>query len=132
MQESIIAEEIKQLIDKIDDDDHSNLDKGSDSEENEDFDEEEKSEHHKTDGTTHYWRDWGRSIHEEVIAVVSKEEGDRDNPRICPQICTRLMKKIETIPLWGNVCRNSFGYGRVPASSASVEGEFNLVKTFIL
>lgn len=42
------------------------------------------------------------------------------------------MKKIETIALLGNVCRNDFGFGRVPASSASAEGEFNLVKTHIL
>lgn len=44
----------------------------------------------------------------------------------------KSLSKINTIALWGNVSRNNFGYGRIPASSAAVEGEFNLVKTHIL
>jgi len=35
-------------------------------------------------------------------------------------------------PLWSCVCRDDFGYGRVPASSAAVEGEFNKLKNNIL
>jgi len=35
-------------------------------------------------------------------------------------------------PLWSCVCRDDFGYGRVPASSAAVKGEFNKLKNNIL
>jgi len=35
-------------------------------------------------------------------------------------------------PLWSCVCRDDFGYGRVPASSAAVEGEFNKLNNYIL
>ncbi|CAG9822130.1 unnamed protein product [Phaedon cochleariae] len=34
--------------------------------------------------------------------------------------------------MWSWVVQNQFGYGRIPASSASVEGEFNKVKTHLL
>lgn len=34
--------------------------------------------------------------------------------------------------MWGNVCRDNFGYGRVPASSSAVEGEFNKLKNFVV
>lgn len=43
-----------------------------------------------------------------------------------------LLKQIKTIPLWSSIRRDSFGYGRIPASSAPVEGEFNIIKNQIL
>jgi len=43
----------------------------------------------------------------------------------------RLLEDINTFSLWSNVCRDDFGYGRVPASSAAVEGEFNKLKNNI-
>lgn len=82
--------------------------------------------------TKNVWREWGLSIKNEALSIIAQEEGEFDNPRYCPQICSHLLKKVETIVLWGNVCRNDFGFGRVPASSASVEAEFNLIKTHIL
>ncbi|XP_036147222.1 uncharacterized protein LOC118647099 [Monomorium pharaonis] len=39
---------------------------------------------------------------------------------------------MNMFPLWSSVCRDDFGYGRVPASSAAVEGEFNKLKNNIL
>ncbi|XP_036326593.1 uncharacterized protein LOC118739408 isoform X1 [Rhagoletis pomonella] len=78
------------------------------------------------------WRDWGLTIQNDVFSVLNSEEGNKDNPRVCPKIATQLLKKVETLPLWTNICRDSFGHGRVPASSAHIESEMNLVKTHIL
>lgn len=79
-----------------------------------------------------FWRDMADDLYSISIETVKKEEGEKDNPRYCPNVASHLKKKIETIPLWGNACRIDFGYGRVPASSAHIEGEFNVVKTHIL
>lgn len=59
-------------------------------------------------GYFNYWKQFGLHIYEETVAVIEKEEGNKDNPRMCPKISAHLLKKVETIPLWGNVCRNSF------------------------
>lgn len=79
-----------------------------------------------------FWRQWGLSLKDEALSVIAKEMGEYDNPRFCPQIAVHLLKKVETIAMWGNICRGEFGFGRCPASSAAAEGEFNLVKTHIL
>jgi len=44
----------------------------------------------------------------------------------------RLLKQIRTIPLWSSIARNKFGYGRIPASSAPVEIEFNSIKNKVV
>jgi len=51
--------------------------------------------------------------------------GDRDNAHYFPLLAKRLLKDMTMFPLWSNVCRDDFGYGRISASSAVVEGEFN-------
>lgn len=60
------------------------------------------------------------------------EVGDRDNAHYFPPLAERLLKHINMFPLWSCVCRDDFEYGRVPASSAAVEGEFNKLKNNIL
>ena len=35
---------------------------------------------------------------------------------------------MKWLTLWSNVCRDDFGYGRVPATSAKVESDFNNIK----
>ncbi|EZA50282.1 hypothetical protein X777_11293 [Ooceraea biroi] len=38
------------------------------------------------------------------------------------------MHDIKWFPLWSSICRKKFGYGRIPASTAVVEAEFNNIK----
>lgn len=49
-----------------------------------------------------------------------------------PAFANRLMKDMKLIPMWSCICRDKFGYGRVPASSASVESDFNIIKNIFL
>lgn len=70
------------------------------------------------------WSQWGAEINKEVENNVN-EIGDRDNAHYFPFLAERLLKDINMFPLWSCVCRDDFDYGRVPASSAAVEGEFN-------
>lgn len=71
---------------------------------------------------------WAEKIEGEVDIIISKEKGDDWNPRECPHFAKRLLKHLLTIPLWSSICREEFGYGRIPASSASVESTFNTIK----
>jgi hypothetical protein len=77
------------------------------------------------------WLAWGTKINTEVEKVVH-EVGDRDNAHFFPPLAKRLLKDICMFPLWSNVCRDNFGYGRIPASSAAVEGEFNKLNNNLL
>ena len=47
-------------------------------------------------------------------------------------VSKKLLKDLELFPVWGNIQQNQFEYGRVPASSASVESAFSIVKTFLM
>jgi len=40
-----------------------------------------------------------------------------------PKLADYLLKDVKLLPLWSCVCRNKFGFGRIPASSASVESD---------
>jgi len=42
------------------------------------------------------------------------------------------MKDIKYLPIWSCICRDKFEYGRVPTSSAAVEGDFNIIKNVLL
>lgn len=77
------------------------------------------------------WSAWGIGINKDVEHNLH-EVCDRDNAHYFPHLAERLLKDINMFPLWANVCRDDFGYGRVPASSAPVEGEFNKLKNNIL
>lgn len=76
------------------------------------------------------WSAWGIGINKEVDNNLH-QIGDRDNAHYFPHLAERLLKDINMFPLWSNVCRDDFGYGRIPASSAAVEGEFNKLKNNI-
>jgi len=55
----------------------------------------------------------------DVKSSMTSDEGDRDNPYYFPELVKRLLINIRLLPLWTNISRDLFGYGRVPASSAS-------------
>lgn len=78
------------------------------------------------------WTMWGKQILNDVKSSITSEEGDRINPYYFPQIVKRLLIDIRLLPLWTNISRDRFGYGRIPASSASVESEFNKLKSLLL
>lgn len=76
------------------------------------------------------WSAWAIAINNKIDNNLH-EVGDRDNAHYFPQLAERLLKDINMFPLWSNVCHDDFGYGRVPASSAAIEGEFNKLKNTI-
>jgi len=77
------------------------------------------------------WLAWSMKINVEVENGLH-EVGDRDNAHYFPPLAKRLLKDMTVFPLWSNVCRDDFGYGRIPASSAAVEGKFNKLKNNVL
>lgn len=42
-----------------------------------------------------------------------------------------MLRDTSTIALWSNICTDKFNYGRIPASNAPVESEFNKLKNLI-
>lgn len=79
-----------------------------------------------------YWSTWAKQILSEVKSSIASDVGDRINPHYFPRIVEHLISDIKSLPLWSNIYRDQFGYGRVPASSASIEGEFNKLKSLLL
>lgn len=53
-------------------------------------------------------------------------------PNYLPKFADRIMKDIKYLPMWSCICRDKFGYGRIPASSVSVEADFNIIKNIFL
>ncbi|KMQ85119.1 kda protein in nof-fb transposable element, partial [Lasius niger] len=78
------------------------------------------------------WDQWAKDIDNDVQKKIADNEGDRENAHFMPAFANRLMKDIKLIPMWSCICKEKFGYGRVPASSASVESDFNIVKNIFL
>lgn len=76
--------------------------------------------------------EWISEIRNEVEGIIEEEKGDDLNPRSCPRFSKRLLRVLQTIPVWSCICRNQFGYGRTPASSASVESEFKTIKQQVI
>lgn len=74
------------------------------------------------------WNQWAKDIDEDIQKQIADSEGDRENAHFMPVFANRLMKDMKLIPMWSCICRDKFGYGRVPASSASVESNFNIIK----
>lgn len=78
------------------------------------------------------WADWCLEINEAVLNEVERSAGTIPNELHCPQFTHKLLKDMKWIPLWSCICRDDFGFGRLPASSAAVEGSFNIIKTWLL
>lgn len=78
------------------------------------------------------WTMWGKQILNNVTSSITSNEGNRINPLYFPQLVDRLMVDIRLLPLWTNIYTDTFGYGRIPASSTSVESEVNKIKSLLL
>lgn len=70
---------------------------------------------------------WANNIHNRILNQIV-DNGDRTNAHFHPPLVERLMRDIKWLPLWSCICRQKFGYGRIPASSAVIEAEFNNIK----
>ncbi|CAL1671883.1 unnamed protein product [Lasius platythorax] len=79
--------------------------------------------------SSNWWLKWGEKINSEIQNSIS-QNGTRANAHYAPHIATKLLRDIGTIVLWSNIYTDKFGYGRIPASSAPVESEFNKLKKF--
>lgn len=79
--------------------------------------------------SSNWWSKWGQEVNCEIQNSIS-QKGTRANTHYAPHIATKLLGDIGTIVLWNNIYADKFGYGRIPASSAPVESEFNKFKKF--
>lgn len=77
------------------------------------------------------WKIWAEQINSDALKVARAEEGDDDNAHFFPELAKKLMDDLQWMPLWSCIARPKFGYGRIPASSAPVEGHFSIVKNQI-
>lgn len=46
---------------------------------------------------------WATTLKAGVEYILSKEEGDDINPRLCPEFASRLLKEMKTFPLWSSI-----------------------------
>lgn len=79
------------------------------------------------------WSQWTNDIKTNVLSQVEIENGDRVNGYYCLKITEYLLSKMPLFPVWSTVYQSKFGYDNdcEPASSASVEGEFNKLKNCV-
>lgn len=74
------------------------------------------------------WSILASELNEEAIEISHNEIGERDSAYFLPKLATKLLSNCRWILLWSNVYRDKYNYGRIPATSASVECEFKIVK----
>lgn len=60
------------------------------------------------------------------------DTGDRQNAHYMPAFADKLIADTKYLPLWSCICRDKFRFGRIPASSASIEGDFHIIINIFL
>lgn len=78
------------------------------------------------------WYEYGALLKKECKTLVAKDKGRSINALRSSRLMKKVTDDLKLFPVWGNVYRNEFGYGRVPATSAPSEGEFNKIKTILM
>lgn len=79
------------------------------------------------------WGVWALSIHDNVSKNFSDEAEDLNPHYLAKSNFTKqLLKDLKLFPIWGNIFSPRFKFGRVPASSSSVESEMNILKTHFM
>lgn len=86
----------------------------------------------KEENNFNKWSHWARNIDDKVKILLADNEGDRENAHYMPKLADYLIRDIKLLPLWSCIYRDKFGFGRVPASSANVESDFNIIKNIML
>ena len=79
--------------------------------------------------STNYWSCWVNTIKEQVLEIAKSQEGNHDSAYYLPEFANKLLSHMQWFPLWSCVCRDKFGFGRISASSASVESEIKNIKS---
>ncbi|KAB0805433.1 hypothetical protein PPYR_02403 [Photinus pyralis] len=74
------------------------------------------------------WQKWAQNIYVRACSSLN-DNGDRQNAHYLPQLANKILQHMKWFPLWSDVMRNAFEYGRIPSSSASVEAEFSVIKS---
>ena len=78
---------------------------------------------------------WAKTIDDHVRAKLIKQKekgkGEDANAHFNIKLAEKLIHDCKTIPLWSCVVRDEFGFGRVPASSAPVESEFDQIRNHV-
>ena len=62
------------------------------------------------------------------MEIAQGEVGEHGSAYFLLKLAEKLIKHANWIPLWPKVFRDRYKYGKLPASSASVECEFKNVK----
>lgn len=77
------------------------------------------------------WLEWARGIDKEIrpLCVV---KGNNFNALYMPRLADKIINDFRLYPVWSCIGVKRYGYGRVPATSSSVESDFNIVKNHLL
>ena len=80
-----------------------------------------------------YWGQWANKLFENAKPFF-EQEGSEINAFYLHsnKISKKLLKDLELFPIWGNILSERFNYGRIPTSSAFVEGEINKIKSLLM
>lgn len=72
------------------------------------------------------WRDWVTKINLNVLRNIQEHPGNPRTPNafVFPTFAEQIIFDSKHLPLWSCITLEYFGYGRNPASSSHVEGEF--------
>lgn len=109
------------------------MDTGEEKEWNQALEEErDEEEMRSNDSIQNYWSKWGQEIHQ-TASKYFKEKGTEENPFYLYNIklSKKILQDMALFPIWSNIFSPYFN-GRVPATSAPVEGEFNKFKNTLL
>lgn len=76
-----------------------------------------------------YWGKWAQNLFDKVSPFF-EEEGSVINPYFLSgiDINKQILRDLKLFPIWGNILSSQFEFGRIPATSAPVEGEINKIK----
>jgi len=73
-----------------------------------------------------------QNIVEQCQIEVSDQVGDHDNMYFIPAVAPLVLNLCTYMPLWSGIMCKAFKYGDIPATSASIESQFNDLKNRVL
>lgn len=80
-----------------------------------------------------YWGQWASKILENAKPYFEQEGSEINAFYLHTNIITKkLLRNLKLFPIWGNILSEKFNYGRIPASSASVEEEIKKIKSILM
>lgn len=91
--------------------------------------EDENCKSSDTDENLGKWENWAKSLYDSVEGYFSQWGADENAFFLHNvNITDKLLADLKLIPVWSNIFSNNYSFGRIPASSASVESEINKIK----